>query len=376
MAGIYMAEARIDLTRLRKNIQIVRDRIGKSMKMLFPVKADGYGHGAVGISKESEKLGVDYLGVANLFEALELRKSGIKLPILILSASRPELADELVESDVTITVSTVEMMRSLQAAAKRAGKIVKGHVKVDTGMGRNGVLVDETPQFMKELSTCSHIDVEGIFSHFSVSYSENPDDQAFTRQQISSFNGLLKILDKSGSLPKLRHIANSSALVQFEEEVATSYYNMVRPGVLIYGYPEIRKPWTEGIQPPMSLITWVIAQKKMPAGRFIGYGRKYQTPSERIIATLPVGYADGINPKMAQLGEVVLHGRRAPFVGGISMDQLTIDVTDIPDVNVGDEVELIGDSLHAEEIAQTVGAKFTEIVLTALSRRVARIYLD
>ncbi len=375
MAGIYMAEARINLTRLRKNIQIVRNRIGK-LKMLFPVKADGYGHGAVGISRASEQAGLDYLGVANLFEALELRNAGIKLPILILSASRPELAEQLVESDVTITVSTPEMMTALQTAAKRAGKIVKGHVKVDTGMGRNGVLVEETPQFMRDLQKCSHIDVEGIFSHFSVSYSENPDDQIYTRQQISSFNCLLKKLDEAGMLPPLRHIANSSALVQYEEEVARGYYNMVRPGVLLYGYPEIRKEWTEKIQPPMSLITWVIAKKKMPAGRYIGYGRKYQTPSERQIATLPVGYADGINPKMAQLGEVVIHGKRAPFVGGISMDQLTIDVTDIPGVKVGDEVELISDALHAEEIAQTVGAKFTEIVLTALSRRVARIYID
>ncbi len=374
--GIHMAEARIDLGRLRRNIEIVQGHLGK-VKLLFPVKADGYGHGAVGISRLAEEAGVDYLGVANLLEALELRKAGIRIPILILSASRPELARELAEADVTVNVSTPEMAKALEQAARRAKKTVKAHVKVDTGMGRNGVLAEQAYDFVLSLKDCPHIEVEGIFSHFSVSYSEDPQDQAYTRQQIRLFNQLLKELDNAGRLPPLRHIANSSALIQYDDEVTTGYYNMVRPGVLLYGYPEVRRPWTEGICPPMTLVTWVVCVKEMPPGRYIGYGRKYQTDSVRRIATLPVGYADGINPKLAcHQGEVVIHGERAPIVGGISMDQITVDVTHIPKANVGDEVELISDAMPAEEIARRIGARFTEIVLTALSRRVARIYIQ
>lgn len=372
--GIHMAEARIDLGRLRRNIEIVKKRLGK-IKLLFPVKADGYGHGAVGVSRLAEEVGVDYLGVANLLEALELRQAGIRLPILILSASRPELAKELIEANVTVTISQVEMAEALERAAAQAKRKVKVHVKVDTGMGRNGVLADEAYDFVLSLGKCPHIEVEGIFSHFSVSYSEDPEDQEYTHYQIRTFNGLLARLDHVGRLPPLRHIANSSGLIQYEEEVTTGYYNMVRPGVLLYGYPEVRRPWTEGIRPPLKLVTWVVSVKKLPPGSFIGYGRKYKTDSERLIATLPVGYADGINPKLACQGEVVIRGQRAPIVGGISMDQLTVDVTHIPQVKVGDEVELIGDAMPAEEIARRIGARFTEVVLVALSRRIARIYM-
>jgi alanine racemase len=373
--GIHMAEARIDLGRLRRNIAVVQERLGK-VKLLFPVKADGYGHGAVGISRLAQEAGVDYLGVANLLEALELRQAGIRLPILIMCASRPELAKELVEANVTLTVSQRQMADALEQVAARTRRTVKAHIKVDTGMGRNGVLAEEAFQFVQSLRDCPHIEVEGIFSHFSVSYSEDPADQEYTRQQIRLFHQLLTELDRVNRLPPLRHIANSSGLIQYEDLVTTGYYNMVRPGVLLYGYPEVRRPWTHPILPPMTLVTWVVCIKEMPPGRYIGYGRKYRTDSLRRIATLPVGYADGINPKLGcQHGEVMIRGQRAPLVGSISMDQLTIDVTHIPGVQVGDEVELIGDALPAEEIARRIGARFTEIVLTALSRRVARIYL-
>lgn len=376
--GIHMAEARIDLGRLRRNIAIVRGRLqDRDVRLLFPVKADGYGHGAVGVARLTEEAGVDSLGVANLFEALELRQAGIELPILILSASRPELSPRLVGADVTVTVSTRELAEALEREAARAHRRVVAHVKVDTGMGRNGVLAEETLDFVQWLtSECPHIQVEGIFSHFSVSYSEDPEDVAFTREQIRSFDGVLADLEREGLLPELRHIANSSGFIQFEGDVTTGYYNMVRPGVLLYGYPEVRRPWTRDIRPLLTLATWVVSVKKMPPGRTIGYGRKYKTPSECVIATLPVGYADGVHPKLAcHQGEVVIHGERAPIVGGISMDQLTVDVTHIPDVKVGDEAELIGDALPAVEIAEKIGARFTEIVLTALSRRVARVYL-
>jgi len=373
--GIYMAEAQIDIGKLLRNIEIVRSRL-RGVKLLFPVKADAYGHGAIRIAKLAEEAGVDYLGVANLFEALELRQEGIRLPILILSASRPDLAEKLAEADVTVSVSTPEMAGSLEQAAAKAGKKVKVHIKVDTGMGRNGVLAEEAYDFALKLHReCPHLEVEGIFSHFSASYSEDPADQEYTRGQIRTFNRLLEALEAAGRLPPLRHIANSSGLIQYEEEVTSGHYNMVRPGVLLYGYPEVHRTWTAEIRPIMTLRTWVVCLKRMSPGRYIGYGRQYRTDSERLIATLPVGYADGVHPLLANRGEVVIKGRRAPIVGGISMDQLTVDVTHIPGVRVGDEVELISPKLPAEEIARKIGARFTEVVLTALSRRVARVYI-
>lgn len=376
--GTYTAEARISRERLRHNLSLVQERLrSRGVKLLFPVKADGYGHGAVGVSRIAQEAGVDYLGVANLFEALELRQAGIELPILILSASRPELAPRLVEARVAVTVSTRELAEALEREAARISKPVIVHVKVDTGMGRNGVLAEDAVDFVRWLhSECPHLHIEGIFSHFSVSYSETPDDVEFTRGQIRAFRGVLSALDQEGLLPPLRHIANSSGLIQFEDEVTTGYFNLVRPGVLLYGYPEVRRPWVESVKPILQLVTWVVAVKRMPPGRYIGYGRKYKTPSERLIATLPVGYADGISPKLGcGGGEVVIRGERAPIVGGISMDQLTVDVTHIPDVQVGDEVELLGDQMPAVEIAERIGARFTEVVLVALSRRVARVYL-
>lgn len=372
----HSAEAHVQLGRLRRNLQIVQDRLGR-VRLLFPVKGDGYGHGAVPIARVAEEAGVDVLGVANLHEARELRQAGIRMPILILSASRPELAKELLEAGATVSVSTWELAAALEQAGRRAGKNVKTHVKVDTGMGRNGVLVDEALDFVRHLhQRCPHIEVEGIFSHFSVSYSESQDDQRYTQEQIRAFNKLLGKLEEQDLLPPVRHIANSSGLTQYEQAVTSGYFNMVRPGILIYGYPEVRPAWAEEVRPILSLVSWIVSAKAIPADRYIGYGRHYRTDSERTIATLPVGYADGISPLLSPGGQVVIRGKHAPLVGDVSMDQLTVDVTHIPDARVGDEVELIGESLSAAEIAGKMGMSFTEIVLTALSPRVARVYLE
>jgi alanine racemase len=372
--GLQMAEARVDLAQLVRNIEITKARLAGT-KLLFPVKADAYGHGAVGVARLAQETGlVDYLGVANLFEVDELRRAGIQTPILIMSASRPELADELAEADVTATISTPELAQALEKAAARRRQRTRVHIKIDTGMGRNGVLAEESFQFIERLSKLRHLEIEGIFSHFSVSYSTTPEDQAYTRGQIQQFNQLLGELERAALLPSLRHIANSSGLVQYESEVATGYYNMVRPGILLYGYPEVSAPWTIPIKTVLKLITWIVSLKTMPAGRYIGYGRRYRTGAPKRIATLPVGYADGLSWLLEHSGEVVLHGRRAPIVGGISMDQITVDVTEIPETRMGDEVELIGDELSALEVSQKIGAHFTEVVLTALSRRVARVY--
>lgn len=372
----YMAEAIIDLGQLVRNIATVRARVGERIKILFPVKADAYGHGAVAVAKAAERAGVDYFGIANIAEAQELREAGIKTPILILSSSRIAHVAELVRTDVDITISNLEFAQALAAEAQRQGRRVCVQVKVDTGMGRNGVLPQYAVQLCRAIAQMPSLQCTGIFSHFSCSYSEKEEDQQYTHRQIHVFNELLAQLEREGILPPLRHIANSSGLVQYESDVTTGYYNMIRPGILLYGYPEVRRSWTEPIKPILKVRTWIVTMNELPPGSCIGYGRRFQTKRPSKIVTIPVGYADGISWLLANVGEVAIHGRRAPMVGAISMDQTTVDATDIPEVKLGDEVELIGPQMPAEEVARKIGANFTEVVLTALSKRVARVYVS
>lgn len=369
-----MAEALIDLNQLARNIQTTQDRLG-ACKLLFPVKADAYGHGATTVAHLAQELGVDYFGVANLAEALELRAAGISRPILIFSVSRTAHIPQLVEAGVEVTLSSFSFAQALNAAALRARKRVDVQIKVDTGMGRNGVWYQDAFQLVKQLVGLPALEFKGIFTHFSTSYSTIPAAQAFTLEQLETFNALLDELKQADLLPPLRHIANSSGVVQYEGRVTGGHFNMVRPGILLYGAPEVRKPWTDPIKPILSLRTWITSLSTLNPGRFIGYGRAYQTPGKMRIATLPIGYADGVSWWLNNSGQVWINGQRAAMVGGISMDQLTVDVTDIPGLQVDDEVYLIHEQLPATEIAETLGASFSEIVLTALSRRVARVYV-
>jgi alanine racemase len=370
-----MSEAVIDLKQLARNIATVRQRLGTHTKILFPIKADAYGHGAVAIARAAEQSGIDYFGVANIVEAQELRDAGIRTPVLILSSSRVAHVPDIVRTDVDVTLSSLEFAQLLAVEARQQNRRVRVQLKVDTGMGRNGALPGDALTICRTLHDMPNLNVTGIFSHFACSYSEKLEDQEFTRHQIAVFNDLLAQLDREKILPPLRHIANSSGLVQFESEVTTGYYDMVRPGILLYGYPEVRRPWTEPIKPILRMDSWIVTMNELPSGSFIGYGRRFQTKRTSRIVTVPVGYADGVIWLLANTGEVVIHGKRAPMVGSISMDQITVDVTDIPEAKVGDEVELIGPHITAEEISRKIGANFTEVVLTALSKRVARVYI-
>lgn len=372
---LSMAEARIDLKRLKRNIEIVRRRLGPKIKLLFPVKADAYGHGAIEISRTAQEAGVDWLGVANIAEAHKLRRAGLKLPILILCASRKEHVKELVRANVSVSVSDLDFAQALNRESKRQKAKTCVQVKVDTGMGRNGILAENVVPFFERLSQLRHLNVEGIFSHFSVSYSEKPSDQAYTRNQIKKFNRVLTQLDQADLLPPLRHIANSSGLIQYFDVVTSGYFNMVRPGILLYGYREVERPWVENIKPILTMCTWITCLKELPPGRYIGYGRAYRTKSFKKIATIPVGYADGLNFLLANCGEVIIKKKRAKIVGGISMDQTTADVTHIKNVKVGDEVEIISERLPADELARKIKAQFAEMILTAISKRVKRVYL-
>ena len=369
-----IAKIRVDLSTFLNNIKIVRERIGKEVKVLFPVKSNAYGHGIVEMSKAAEKVGIDYLGVANAQEAEVLRKAGINLPILILFPSSTQDIDRLIELDVSLTVVDLRFARSLNRRARSHNRFIPIHVNVDTGIGRSGIFREDALSFFEELRKLPHLKVEGIFSHFSVASSEDSEDRKYTLAQIDEFNDILDKLNELGMLPPLCHIANSAGLIQYLDLVTKGYFNMVRPGTLLYGYPEVKKEWTKDIKPIMSLLTTVVQIKRFPPNKFISYGRTYKTKRPTKVAFLPIGYGSGFMRRLSNCGKVIVKNRKAPIIGHICMEQTMIDITDIPGVEVGDEVEVLGPRMPADRIARSINADLTEI-LTSFSGRFEYEYL-
>lgn len=374
--GLNVAEVRVDLARLSRNIETVKQKIGYRVKLLLTMKADAYGHGSLPVARRAEEAGVDWLGVANMREAKELCDAGIRLPILILGLSLMEHVEDLVMFDVSVTIDNLEFARALDRESRRQGSKTKVQVKVDTGLGRVGITPDQAIPFFKELGRLSHLEVEGVFSHFSASYSKEAADQEYTRNQIAKFNHVLEQLDAARMLPPLRHIANSAGLIQYNDQVTAGYFNMVRPGLLLYGYHDVEADWVKEIKSVLSLHTWVVSVKEVRPGSYLGYDRTYQVKYPMQIAILPVGYEEGVSWYLSNVGEVVIRGRRAPIVGRVSMDQTIVDVTHIDGVAIGDEVELISDRIPADELAQKIGSGVTEVILTGISPRVERAYTN
>jgi len=376
--GLAMAEAWVNLGRLERNISIVREQLAGRAGLIFIVKANGYGHGAVPLARRAEAAGVEALGVANLQEALHLRRAGISLPILILGLSLPHhlpLLAKLGELDISITIDSLGFARALDREAHRQGTRPKVQVKVDTGLGRIGVMPQEALSFFRNLRQFRHLQIMGTFSHLSTASGQSPPDRAYTLGQIERFGKTLKKLDRAGLLPPLRHLANSASLIGYFEEVTSGYLNMVRPGILLYGYPELEAAWISSIKPIMAVHTWIVATRAVPQGYYLGYGRSYRTPRPLRVAIIPVGYGDGLDIRSSGHGAVAIGGVRAPIVGRISMDQTIVDISHL-NAAVGEEVELIGDHLPATELVERSGAPCVEAVLTHIGRRVERVYVE
>ncbi|MFQ5793479.1 MAG: alanine racemase [Candidatus Bipolaricaulia bacterium] len=365
----------VDLTRLIDNIALLRRVIGDRIKLLFAVKSDAYSHGAVAVADAATQAGVDFLGVTEIAEAKALRDAGVRLPILILTISKPKHIEPLVRLGARTTVTNIEFADALDREAKRQGKRVPIHVKVDTGMGRIGLFPEEVMPFFERLRRFRQLEVEGIFSHLSVSDSQAPDDIAYTRIQLEAFVRVLAELDRAGRLPPLRHIANSAAVLQYQDEVTSGYLNLVRPGTLLYGYPEVDRPWAREIKRVMRVETEVMAVRELPAGSYISYERLYQTESPTRIAVLPIGYANGLDRRLSNRGELGVRGRRIPIVGAVCMDLTMVDVSEVDGVRTGDRVEIIGDEIGADDLGETAGISLAQ-VLTALGQGGKRIYLD
>jgi alanine racemase len=360
----------VDLGALEFNYWQVRKRIPEGVKILAVVKADAYGHGAIPISLKLEKLGVEYFGVAIPEEGVELRKGGVKAPILVLGGFFGGEVDQIFQFRLTPVIFRKDSLRILSREAERRRRKVKVHLKVDTGMGRLGVPFDLWQDFLRETKRFPKIEIEGILSHFSMT----DEEKDFTQNQWKSFQRAVTIAQEMGISCQCLHMASSAALTAFP----TYSSKLVRPGIMLYGsYPSPAYRAFVRLKPVMTLRTRVHFLKWVSPGTRISYGGTFTTGRKSHIATLPIGYADGYSRRLSNHGEVLIHGKRAPVVGKVCMDFIMVDVTDIPHVSVGDEVILMGrqgkEQITPEEIADKTDS-ISYDVLCSIGKRVPRIY--
>ena len=355
----------VDLEAIAHNVRRVAELVGDDVTVLAILKADGYGHGAVRVARTALNNGARYLGVASINEGAVLRQAGISAPVLVLGYTPAWQARELVLNDLSATVFNLEVAQALSRAARELDNSVRVHIKVDTGMGRLGLLPDEVVPFARRLQELPGLVLEGIFTHFSVADS----DPEYTRWQIERFREVLVALGEAGIEPPLVHAANSAAILTLPE----SHFRMVRLGIAMYGlHPSAQVRCPPDFRPALAFKTQVAQVKTLPPGSYVSYGNTYRTEGEQRIAVLPVGYADGFRRAPRHWGEVLVRGERAPIVGRVCMDQTMIDVTAIPDVRQGDEVVLIGEQgserITAEDVAQRLGTISYEVVSEILAR--------
>jgi len=364
----------IDLGAIANNVRQLKRIVGNEVGIIASLKADAYGHGAVKVARTALANGVDMLGVACLSEAVTLRRADITAPILILGFTPAWQAREAVLSGVAVTVFSIDVARALSRAAVDLKSEVPVHVKVDTGMGRLGLLPDQVVDFMKQIRDLPGLEVEGVFTHLAV--ADMPDARGepgwgyeYTVGQLESFRQVLRDLDEEGLRMRYVHAANSASVFAFPD----SHFNMIRPGVAIYGLdPSPDVPCPDGFGPALSFKTQVAQVKDLPSGSYVSYGCTYRTSGQTRIAVIPVGYADGFRRGPRTWGEVLVKGQRAPVVGRICMDQSLIDVTHISGVREGDEVVLIGeqggDHISVREVAERLGTINYEVVSEILAR--------
>ena len=355
----------VDLEAIAHNVRRIVELVGPGVKVLTVLKADAYGHGAVRVARTALNNGAYYLGVASINEGVLLRRAGITAPILVLGYTPAWRARELILNGLSATVFNLDIARALSRVAGEQDSQVRVHVKVDTGMGRLGLLPDEVVPLVRDLRALPNLTLEGIFSHFSVADTD-PD---YTRWQIGRFRQVLGALAEEGVELPLIHVANSAAILSLPE----SHFTMVRLGLAMYGLdPSARIPCPPDFRPALTFKTQVAQVKTLPPGSYVSYGNTYQTQGEQRIAVIPVGYADGFRRAPRHWGEVLVRGERVPIVGRVCMDQTMIDVTAIADVRQGDEVVLIGEQggerITAEQVAERLGTINYEVVSEILAR--------
>lgn len=363
--------AEVSLDNIEHNYRTIRAHIPEGTKFLGIVKADAYGHGAVQVAKRLEKCGADYLAIACLDEALELRKCGVEMPILILGHTPPEYVNILLENKLTQTVSCEAKAIEYSEAAAKLGGTLKIHIKLDTGMSRLGYLCaggyfDEGVKNVVNTCRMSNLEVEGIYTHFAASDYSDGESVEYTKKQFELFTKVINAAEAQGISFSIRHCANSGAVVNHPEMML----DMVRPGLLLYGYGDDGKL---GLKPAMRLVSTVSTIKYYEPETSISYGRNYNTEKRTRMGVVAAGYADGLPWAAANKCEFFVEGSAAPQRGNICMDMCMIDLSDIPEAAVGSEVEIFGERAEIEKLAAAAGTICYEL-LCAVSKRVPRIY--
>ncbi len=359
----------IDLGAVSHNVAEIRKKIGNERGLMAMVKADGYGHGAVEVSQAALRSGADSLGVALPEEGQHLREAGIEAPILVVGLIQPEEAYKVVKFRLSQAVASVELLEALDSEAGKASTKVNVHVKVDTGMRRIGINPDDAVSFVRKVMDFKNLNLEGIFSHFP---SSDERDKTFSIGQIQLFNQVISKLRLAGIEVPKKHMANSAGVLDLPQ----SYYDMVRPGLMIYGlYSSEEVSRSIKLRPAMTFKTKVSQVKVVPPGTPISYGRTFVTKKKTTVATLPVGYGDGSNRLLSNRGEVLIKGRRAPIIGNVCMDMCMVDASSVEDIQPGDDVILFGEDLPVYEFATKIGTIVNEVVCV-VGKRVPRLYIQ
>ena len=365
--------AEVNLDNIINNICEIKKNINGE-EIIAVVKANAYGHGAIDIAPILVENGADRLAVAMLSEALELREAGIKVPILILGYTDVTFAEMLINNDIEQTVYSLDYAKELSKKAEALGKIAKIHIAVDTGMGRIGFLPSKkSVEEVVEISKLHNLNITGVFTHFS---NADEEDKSYAHNQINKFNLFIKDLEEREINLGIKHISNSASIIDIED----AHYNAIRPGIILYGYypSEYINKEKLKLMPALSLKCQVIHVKELKKGEYIGYGRTFRTERDSIIATLPIGYADGYIRGLYKKANVIVNGKLAPVVGRICMDQCMVDITDVGPVKVGDEVILLGEDNglknNADDMAKLLDTINYEI-LCMIGRRVPRVYI-
>ena len=366
--------AYVDLDAINQNILNMKSHIQESTSIMCVIKADGYGHGAIPIAKEVESNPAIFgFATATAEEALALRHVGIKKPILILGYTFPYSFSSLIEQDIILTVFKQETLLQLVTVAKTLKKKAFIHIKMDTAMSRIGRKPDdETIAFIKEAMSYEELVVDGIFTHFA---KADEYDKTFTKEQIQKFRKMIAMMEDRGVSIPVKHCSNSAGIAEIRE----ANMDMVRAGITLYGlWPSEEVDQNSlDLKPVMELKTHVAYVKDLEAGRAISYGGTFITKRDSRIATIPVGYADGYCRGLSNTGSVLIHGKRAPICGRVCMDQFMVDVTDIPDVKIGDEVTLIGrdgDEVITMEEVGSLSGRFNYEFVCVLGKRIPRVF--
>lgn len=370
MHGKRPTWAEVNLEHLESNFREVKKILSRDVKVMAVVKADGYGHGALPVAQRLERCGVDYLAVAVLEEALELRQSGIRCPILLLNGFWSGQEEEIVHNNLTPAVFSRRMIQDLARVADRLKTKVRYHLKIDTGMSRLGVDWTKAIEALENSSLEQSVVCEGIYTHLSSAENVGSPSNSI---QIERFRNIVKTLEVKDFPLRWRHVANSAGVLNLQD----GWFDAVRPGLILYGINPLEQAVEIPLQPLLSFKTRIMQLKRVHKGASIGYGEAYRADQESLVATLPVGYADGLNRLLSNKGSVLIRGHKAAIVGRVSMDLTLVNVTDVPFVQVGDEVVLIGKQgtleVSAHDLAQLTLTIPYEI-LCRISQRVPRIY--